>query len=71
MIRFLTALLFFSATLSAHEAEKTRVVLSLSADGSFVLDVANDPLFVPGFAFLGFLYLTGFYIIRRMVDLKV
>ena len=46
MIRFLTALLFFSATLSAHEAEKTRVVLSLSADGSFVLDVANDPMWL-------------------------
>jgi tight adherence protein B len=37
----------------------------------FFLDVANDPWFVPGFAFLGALYVTGFMIIRRMVDLKV
>ena len=38
---------------------------------SFFLDVANDPWFVPGFAFLFVLYLTGFFIMRRMVDLKV
>ena len=37
----------------------------------FFLDVAGDPMFVPGFAILGVLYLTGYYIIRRMVDLKV
>jgi hypothetical protein len=35
-----------SPTSSAHEAEKTRVVLSLSADGAFVLDVANDPMWL-------------------------
>lgn len=46
MIRILIALLFLSASLAAHEAEKTRVVLSLSADGSFVLDVANDPMWL-------------------------
>jgi hypothetical protein len=46
VIRFLIALLIVSATLSAHEAEKTRVVLSLSADGSFVLDIANDPMWL-------------------------
>jgi hypothetical protein len=27
----------------AHEAERTRVTLTLAADGNFVLDVANDP----------------------------
>lgn len=38
---------------------------------SFFLDVANDPWFVPGFVILISLYLTGYFIIRRMVDLKV
>jgi tight adherence protein B len=37
----------------------------------FFLEVANDPWFVPGFGFLIALYLTGFFIMRRMVDLKV
>lgn len=37
----------------------------------FFLDVANDPLFVPGFIFLAILYAIGFFSIRRMVDLKV
>lgn len=37
----------------------------------FFLDVANDPVFVPGFAALIILYLIGFVTIRRMVDLKV
>jgi tight adherence protein B len=37
----------------------------------FYLDVANDPMFVPGFAFLIILYLVGFFTLRRMVDLKV
>ena len=37
----------------------------------FFLDVANDPWFVPGFAFLIILYLIGFFTIRKMVDLKV
>ena len=30
----------------AHEAERTRVVLTLSAGGRFVLEVANDPLWL-------------------------
>ena len=38
---------------------------------SFFLDVANDPMFVPGFAILIILYLIGFFTIRKMVDLKV
>src|SRR4029079_4489898 len=37
----------------------------------FFLDVANDPMFVPGFAFLIVLYVTGLITIRKMVDLKV
>jgi hypothetical protein len=39
------AIALIAATQSplAHELEKTRVVLSLQADGRFVLDVANDP----------------------------
>jgi tight adherence protein B len=37
----------------------------------FFLDVANDPWFIPGFAFLIILYLIGFFTIRKMVDLKV
>jgi tight adherence protein B len=38
---------------------------------AFFLDVANDPWFVPGFLMLLVLYLTGFFTIRKMVDLKV
>lgn len=38
---------------------------------SFFLDVANDPWFVPGFVILIALYFTGFFTIRKMVDLKV
>jgi len=37
----------------------------------FFLDVANDPMFVPGFVMLIILYLIGFFTIRKMVDLKV
>jgi tight adherence protein B len=40
-------------------------------NASFFLDVANDPWFLPGFLFLLVLYLTGFFMIRKMVDLKV
>ncbi len=46
MIRLLIALLFVGASASAHEAERTRVTLTLSSDGSFVLDVANDPMWL-------------------------
>jgi tight adherence protein B len=38
---------------------------------SFYLDVADDPAFLPGFVTLFVLYVVGFYMIRRMVDLKV
>lgn len=37
----------------------------------FFLDVSNDPVFLPGFIALILLYLLGFFVIRRMVDLKV
>ena len=30
----------------SHEAERTKVTLTLSSDGSFVLDVANDPMWL-------------------------
>jgi len=46
VIRFLIALLLLSAPLFGHEAERTRVTLTLSADGSFTLDVANDPMWL-------------------------
>lgn len=38
---------------------------------SFYLDVADDPAFFPGFGGLLALYALGFYLIRRMIDLKV
>jgi len=38
---------------------------------SFYLDVAQDPMFVPGFLGLVVLYFIGFFSIRRMIDLKV
>lgn len=46
------------------------VLLFLSSP-SFYLDVADDPMFVPGYAILIILYGIGFYTIRRMIDLKV
>lgn len=42
-----------------------------TANPSFFLDVANDPIFILGFAGLALLYVIGFVSIRRMVDLKV
>ncbi len=37
----------------------------------FYLDVADDPAFLPGYVGLLVLYSIGFYMIRRMIDLKV
>jgi tight adherence protein B len=37
----------------------------------FYLDVSQDPMFLPGVIGLVILYFTGFFSIRRMVDLKV
>jgi len=48
----------------------TFVMLFILSPG-FFLDVANDPLFVPGFIILLIMYLTGYFTIRKMVDLKV
>lgn len=38
---------------------------------AFYLDVADDPMFMPGFVFLIMMYAVGVWLIRRMVDLKV
>jgi tight adherence protein B len=46
-------------------------IMLFALSPAFFLDVANDPMFVPGFVFLILLYLTGFFTIRKMVDLKV
>ena len=49
MVRYFSAIalvLSLGASLIGHEAEKTRVTLKLSADGSFSLDVANDPMWL-------------------------
>ena len=37
----------------------------------FYMDVADDPAFIPSFAGLIIMYMIGFYIIRRLIDLKV
>lgn len=37
----------------------------------FYIEVAGDPIFVPGFTALVLLYAIGVYTIRRMIDLKV
>jgi tight adherence protein B len=38
---------------------------------AFYLEVADDPMFMPGFVGLLLLYFVGFITIRKMVDLKV
>jgi hypothetical protein len=42
----LLATLLAGATGFAHESERTLVTLTLSADGTFALDVANDPMWL-------------------------
>jgi len=37
------AAILWQASLAAHDLERTSVVLTFERDGSFVLDVANDP----------------------------
>lgn len=37
----------------------------------FYMDVADDPAFIPSFVGLIVMYMIGFYIIRRLIDLKV
>lgn len=39
----LAAVVACSVPLAAHELERTQVALTFSADGSFVLEIANDP----------------------------
>jgi tight adherence protein B len=46
-------------------------VLLFTLNPRFFLDVANDPAFVPGLLTLLAMYVAGFVIIRKMVDLKV
>jgi len=43
IVAFVIASFARAAPASAHDVERTRVVLTFSQDGSFVLDVANDP----------------------------
>jgi hydrogenase/urease accessory protein HupE len=46
VIRFLIALLIIATPSFAHEAERTRVTLILAANGTFVVDIANDPMWL-------------------------
>jgi tight adherence protein B len=46
-------------------------VLLFTLNPKFFLDVANDPAFVPGLLTLLAMYVAGFVIIRKLVDLKV
>ncbi len=65
----------------SSEGRMTAVILTLLPvatfgglfllNAQFYLQVADDPLFVPGFLGLILLYAVGFITIRRMVDLKV
>ena len=65
----------------SSEGRMTAWMLSILPVGTFValfmmnpgfyLDVANDPLFVPGFSWLIVMYISGVWMIRRMIDLKV
>lgn len=45
--------------------------LLFTLNPEFFLDVADDPWFVPGFSFLIIWYLVGYFMIRKMVNLKV
>ena len=65
----------------SSEGRMTAWMLSILPVGTFValfllnpgfyLDVADDPLFVPGFSALIVMYAVGVWMIRRMIDLKV
>jgi tight adherence protein B len=65
----------------SSEGRMTAVILTLLPvltfgglfllNAKFYLQVADDPMFVPGFGALVLLYCIGFITIRRMVDLKV
>jgi tight adherence protein B len=47
------------------------VLLLFVINPTFYLEVAEDPLFVPGMATLVIMYFIGLWMIRKMVDLKV
>jgi len=65
----------------SSEGRMSAIMLTVLPVGSFVLlfilnpafylDVADDSMFIPGFAGLIAMYVLGVLIIRRMVDLKV
>ena len=42
-VALVASILVVSGSAAAHDLERTLVSLSFQADGSFVLDVANDP----------------------------
>ncbi len=48
----------------------TFLVMFVSEPG-FYLDVADDPWFLPGYAAVGVLYVTGVLLMRRMIAIKV
>jgi tight adherence protein B len=75
------AALFMKVRALSSEGRMTAVILTMLPVGTFVglflmnarfyLEVADDPVFIPGFVGLLVLYVIGFITIRRMIDLKV
>ena len=75
------ASMFLKVRALSSEGRMTALMLTVLPVGTFVilfllnpafyLDVADDPLFMPGFGVLIVMYVVGFWMIRRMVDLKV
>lgn len=75
------ASMFMKVRALSSEGRMTALVLTVlpilaftglfTARPGFYLDVADDPIFIFGFAGILLLYLIGFLAIRRMVDLKV
>lgn len=75
------ASMFMKVRALSSEGRMTALVLTVlpilafaglfTAKPGFYLDVADDPIFIFGFAGILILYLIGFIAIRKMVDLKV
>lgn len=75
------ASMFMKVRALSSEGRMTALVLTVlpilafaglfTVNPAFYLDVADDPIFIFGFAGVLLLYLIGFISIRRMVDLKV
>lgn len=75
------ASLFMKVRALSSEGRMTAVILTLlpilafaglfASAPEFYLDVSDDPFFLPGFGALILLYAVGFFIIRRLIDLKV